>query len=117
MIRRPPISTRTDTLFPYTTLFRSLGQGPDSPVALAPQEVELARKVREKTTALAEIEARIGFDRIGDGPEALDKFVLGEMDMPNDIDRRRWRRRGRVGLGHSTLLWVQEQGGERQSVV
>src|SRR3546814_12679301 len=22
MIRRPPISTRTDTLFPYTTLFR-----------------------------------------------------------------------------------------------
>src|SRR3546814_1968817 len=25
MIRRPPISTRTDTLFPYTTLFRSIG--------------------------------------------------------------------------------------------
>src|SRR3546814_19626139 len=24
IIRRPPISTRTDTLFPYTTLFRSL---------------------------------------------------------------------------------------------
>src|SRR3546814_7924718 len=28
MIRRPPVSTRTDTLFPYTTLFRSRrGQG------------------------------------------------------------------------------------------
>src|SRR3546814_2916840 len=28
MIRRPPRSTRTDTLFPYTTLFRSiLGKG------------------------------------------------------------------------------------------
>src|SRR3546814_7771068 len=26
MIRRPPISTRTDTLFPYTTLFRSLAE-------------------------------------------------------------------------------------------
>src|SRR3546814_1206083 len=26
MIRRPPRSTRTDTLFPYTTLFRSLAQ-------------------------------------------------------------------------------------------
>src|SRR3546814_12715001 len=25
MIRRPPRSTRTDTLFPYTTLFRSHG--------------------------------------------------------------------------------------------
>src|SRR3546814_3214992 len=29
MIRRPPRSTRTDTLFPYTTLFRSLASGPD----------------------------------------------------------------------------------------
>src|SRR3546814_19629611 len=27
MIRRPPRSTRTDTLFPYTTLFRSPGGG------------------------------------------------------------------------------------------
>src|SRR3546814_14779695 len=27
MIRRPPRSTRTDTLFPYTTLFRSAQQG------------------------------------------------------------------------------------------
>src|SRR3546814_8422881 len=26
MIRRPPRSTRTDTLFPYTTLFRSVEQ-------------------------------------------------------------------------------------------
>src|SRR3546814_14520382 len=29
MIRRPPRSTRTDTLFPYTTLFRSLRMRPD----------------------------------------------------------------------------------------
>src|SRR3546814_9800336 len=27
MIRRPPRSTRTDTLFPYTTLFRSTSEG------------------------------------------------------------------------------------------
>src|SRR3546814_20891621 len=32
MIRRPPRSTRTDTLFPYTTLFRSLD--PDARRAL-----------------------------------------------------------------------------------
>src|SRR3546814_11231357 len=31
MIRRPPRSTRTDTLFPYTTLFRSLGDAPAGP--------------------------------------------------------------------------------------
>src|SRR3546814_3815026 len=29
MIRRPPRSTRTDTLFPYTTLFRSACIAPD----------------------------------------------------------------------------------------
>src|SRR3546814_10064890 len=34
MIRRPPRSTRTDTLFPYTTLFRSL------PAELAARFVE-----------------------------------------------------------------------------
>src|SRR3546814_11337518 len=30
MIRRPPRSTRTDTLFPYTTLFRSIHRRGDS---------------------------------------------------------------------------------------
>src|SRR3546814_3689577 len=32
MIRRPPRSTRTDTLFPYTTLFRSTGSDSASAV-------------------------------------------------------------------------------------
>src|SRR3546814_12556140 len=36
MIRRPPRSTRTDTLFPYTTLFRSLDVG-------QPREADLAQ--------------------------------------------------------------------------
>src|SRR3546814_3998461 len=31
MIRRPPRSTRTDTLFPYTTLFRSLAMARAGP--------------------------------------------------------------------------------------
>src|SRR3546814_17163150 len=38
MIRRPPRSTRTDTLFPYTTLFRShpeLAEKPDGAVLVA----------------------------------------------------------------------------------
>src|SRR3546814_14723890 len=33
MIRRPPRSTRTDTLFPYTTLFRSVVVAIDADVA------------------------------------------------------------------------------------
>src|SRR3546814_20607267 len=46
MIRRPPRSTRTDTLFPYTTLFRSLsGQHVVAPwqvSATDPQRASLA---------------------------------------------------------------------------
>src|SRR3546814_19626611 len=34
MIRRPPRSTRTDTLFPYTTLFRSRDGGVDDRLRL-----------------------------------------------------------------------------------
>src|SRR3546814_20034705 len=42
MIRRPPRSTRTDTLFPYTTLFRSLKPPPASmPPDLPPPLVEV----------------------------------------------------------------------------
>src|SRR3546814_17247900 len=41
MIRRPPRSTRTDPLFPYTTLFRSLCRRP-SPLRLAGKPASLA---------------------------------------------------------------------------
>src|SRR3546814_8943052 len=41
MIRRPPRSTRTDTLFPYTTLFRSNGDylSNDNPITGLPNAV------------------------------------------------------------------------------
>src|SRR3546814_12152603 len=38
MIRRPPRSTRTDTLFPYTTLFRSLDPKPGAQIAPPPTQ-------------------------------------------------------------------------------
>src|SRR3546814_20729575 len=53
MIRRPPRSTRTDTLFPYTTLFRSgnrLGQ-----VELA---ADLVRRIEQR-----DVVAALGGDR------------------------------------------------------
>src|SRR3546814_2594243 len=46
MIRRPPRSTRTDTPFPYTTLFRSThisksrGKPPDPPVGVRAENPE-----------------------------------------------------------------------------
>src|SRR3546814_5022897 len=42
MIRRPPRSTRTDTLFPYTTLFRSTEFNGNSLVSGTTQKGELA---------------------------------------------------------------------------
>src|SRR3546814_6216346 len=66
MIRRPPISTRTDTLFPYTTLFRSLmehmdarGVKPDMIVVGEPTSVnrlgdmvKIGRRSEEHTSEL-----------------------------------------------------------------
>src|SRR3546814_15109110 len=41
MIRRPPRSTRTDTLFPYTTLFRSLANGGVTSLQILPGSANL----------------------------------------------------------------------------
>src|SRR3546814_19613596 len=49
MIRRPPRSTRTDTLFPYTTLFRSPGDG------VARRRVDLLRFAGVTMARLAEL--------------------------------------------------------------
>src|SRR3546814_20183860 len=55
MIRRPPRSTRTDTLFPYTTLFRSiLGQIPEHHLKVLEQRREffwIVRSAFEKVPA------------------------------------------------------------------
>src|SRR3546814_9023462 len=49
MIRRPPRSTRTDTLFPYTTLFRSPDQQPRHDlVANAQQQRALEHRMRSE---------------------------------------------------------------------
>src|SRR3546814_3174837 len=52
MIRRPPRSTRTDTLFPYTTLFRSpfrTGKRSTPPKSPAPATAARARNSRPST--------------------------------------------------------------------
>src|SRR3546814_15617281 len=57
MIRRPPISTRTDTLFPYTTLFRSALLDRPSDEALLRRQVQNVEAVdpgREDQERLAE---------------------------------------------------------------
>src|SRR3546814_5788884 len=59
MIRRPPVATRTDTLFPYTTLFRSAHR------AAAP--------VRRRGAG----HARLRGHRAADRPRADDFAALG----------------------------------------
>src|SRR3546814_16647132 len=52
MRRRPPRSTRTDTLFPYTTLFRSRSKTSGLVEAYQPRALTLAHAQFEMETAL-----------------------------------------------------------------
>src|SRR3546814_1286142 len=57
MIRRPPRSTRTDTLFPYTTLFRSVLE---SAAMNAPSIAPTATPLLEATALVKRFPARDG---------------------------------------------------------
>src|SRR3546814_6421177 len=50
MILRPPISTRTDTLFPYTTLFRSSRSSHHMGLKLSLRQL-ITRRTREAMSA------------------------------------------------------------------
>src|SRR3546814_13274993 len=52
MIQRPPRSTRTDTLFPYTTLFRSIAVRVLLPVQEMPGRFDLQRIVGDFRAAM-----------------------------------------------------------------
>src|SRR3546814_6494214 len=66
MIRRPPRSTRTDTLFPYTTLFRSR--------VLLPMISS-----RDEITAVAALLKRVRRDLASEGHEIAEHIPLGAM--------------------------------------
>src|SRR3546814_12025880 len=73
MIRRPPRSTRTDTLFPYTTLFRSQLQhalqhiGDDRGVIALPQQ-GMARLDAMIPSEFAEQRQFVGIEACADRP-------------------------------------------------
>src|SRR3546814_10263116 len=79
MIRRPPRSTRTDTLFPYTTLFRSVRGAPQrldlvaQPVALVGDD---ALDHREAILHRTELGAQLGIF-LADQLDAFHRLVAG----------------------------------------
>src|SRR3546814_11011803 len=88
MIRRPPRSTRTDTLFPYTTLFRSRGS------VLAGRDEEALAVGRDDGGGVAEIGPEVGPT---EGPQILGRegpLFRSEMAAPmifagdNEVTRR-----------------------------
>src|SRR3546814_7318006 len=104
MIRRPPRTTRTDTLFPYTTLFRSeafgrlplrLGHGLEAP---APDFAEInaginghGERGRRQRSDMAETEqawSEEGEPHKHEQRNALDKADIGAGRDPERLQRR-----------------------------
>src|SRR3546814_19587836 len=106
MIRRPPRSTRTDTLFPYTTLFRSLRLGRqrirNDDAQFFDEDIDAARWIFNTTL----LDADLGVAR------QFDTYRTDDVDVPVDQDQRTytfgrlawdWAARPRIGfrVGHA----------------
>src|SRR3546814_16795645 len=87
MIRRPPISTRTDTLFPYTTLFRTNGtdsftvtasDGTDS----ATQTVNVTVNAVNDAPTFADEEHTVSFEENADVATAV--YTAAATDVEED---------------------------------
>src|SRR3546814_19729421 len=81
MVPRPPRSTRTDTLFPYTTLFRSLQRGSLAGLPLARHELHDAdpHAVAQRAEHQAEGSRRLALALAGvDDEEPLLLRLVGQ---------------------------------------
>src|SRR3546814_13901017 len=85
---RPPRSTRTDTLFPYTTLFRS----PGSQVAITVTD-KGGNKVETTATVQPDGSYSVDTDLSGltDGPLTIEAGATGENGNPVSGDRKSTR--------------------------
>src|SRR3546814_4718253 len=94
MIRRPPRSTRTDTLFPYTTLFRAVERAGAHQVDLAGAALFRGRAV-DADLAVAACLAQPLRDRARRGDAArAEQVVAAGMTRILAINRRVLRQRG-----------------------
>src|SRR3546814_14887387 len=96
MIRRPPRSTRTDTLFPYTTLFRSASQtaflrstksqGNAAVAAIFVENADLSFAVAESDEILTE---QLDMDRIAIRVWQLRTQQRGHPEVPHRLAQDR----------------------------
>src|SRR3546814_3512357 len=108
MIRRPPRSTRTDTLFPYTTLFRSTES-----IAHPNFKKAFLRASAREAVASVQIDPRLPVIPVralkNGGTEA---FTAKQREVANKLDK------GEVDMGEAQLeiehYW---EGGLRRAVL
>src|SRR3546814_12561748 len=105
MIRMPPGPKRTDTLFPYTTLFRS----PRPPVGRKPAHeqrgADVVRQVRDDRGGSLEQAARVDIQRIAldhAQPAGVEggQFVERGDTAPIALNRRQDRKSTRLNSSH-----------------
>src|SRR3546814_5425977 len=83
MIRRPPRSTRTDTLFPYTTLFRSLDAAAHHYFSRDPEDLTIAQSAM--LVGLVKAPSRLAPTGNLKGARARQKLVVGAMEAAGFI--------------------------------
>src|SRR3546814_7890301 len=80
MIRRPPRATRTDTLFPYTTLFRS----PLLDTKLSPESDAFRANAAHKRALADRLRADVAHAALGGSEKARDRHVARGKLLPRD---------------------------------
>src|SRR3546814_4042946 len=101
MIRRPPRSTRTDTLFPYTTLFRS---DFSLPLRIRQQNLRHWRLPFSRHPDLLMVEARgvamTAFDEMDTGLAGAGPAGTSAVRPPYQAYKRRDRKSTRLNTSH-----------------
>src|SRR3546814_17686851 len=121
MIRRPPRSTRTDTLFPYTTLFRSLERcsALNSPACFGSHGAKCCALLPSSALGFHERLRQVkGLQ--GDGQGVLDVrpfAAIGAVQIVAAQQAARLRGLGRVGLAGERIATLGEGCGPCRSPV
>src|SRR3546814_19096085 len=106
MLRRTPRSTRTDTLFPYTTLFRS---GKPDAVRSIHGGVRRGerRQITEEFTKNPECQILLATDAAGEGLNLQAAHLMVNYDLPWNPNRieQRFGRVHRIGQEEVCRLW------------